>query len=90
MSESITEHRCSKAGCEVATTGFCAEGHLPLEACPTYGHALEEAPVEDIDDDTDENIEINAMENKTSLPSQDWLRVRRRREKPCVPLPFLS
>ncbi len=30
-------HVCRKQGCEVATSGACAEGHSPLESCPWYG-----------------------------------------------------
>jgi hypothetical protein len=39
MAESLT---CSKAGCQVAETGSCAEGHTPLQSCPNFGVEAEE------------------------------------------------
>jgi Double-GTPase 2 len=34
--------KCSKAGCRVAETGSCAEGHTPLLSCPNFGAEAEE------------------------------------------------
>jgi hypothetical protein len=37
-----TTLKCGKAGCRVAETGSCAEGHTPLQSCPNIGAEAEE------------------------------------------------
>ena len=47
---------CGKDGCEVATTGVCAEGQTPPQACPFFGkETLEDAAT---DDDLQTNKEL--------------------------------
>lgn len=72
MTESSAETRCSNPGCEVATTGICAEGHQPLEACPSYGHELAEE-IANVEDSIDDNAEHEITEHNTSLPRGEAL-----------------
>lgn len=73
MAESAGGKRCSKPGCEVATSGLCAEGHEPLEACPSYGHELAEAPGEEKKDGSLETLESRTVEHSESLPTGEVL-----------------
>lgn len=76
MSESIIINKCSKPGCEVATSGVCAEGHEPLEACPTYGHELIDSHLDEINDIVDEQVEAKTEEHNIPLPTGEALDIK--------------
>lgn len=51
---------CGKDGCEVATTGVCAEGQTPPQTCPFFGkETLEDAAT---DDDLQTNKELTEID----------------------------
>ncbi|MCR1795579.1 hypothetical protein [Leptospira sp. id769339] len=37
MTLEVTQRKCNKLDCTVAESGTCIDGHIPLEACPSYG-----------------------------------------------------
>lgn len=47
MAEAISSSICGRSDCEIATTGLCAEGQQPVEACPFFGRE----PQQEIDND---------------------------------------
>lgn len=73
MLEPKTERSCSNPGCEVATTGVCAEGHDPLEACPSYAQDLAEIPLEESEAAVDDHVEINTEDHNIHLSTGEAL-----------------
>jgi hypothetical protein len=72
MQDDLSERRCSKEGCEVATTGSCAEGHEPARSCPFYG----KEGTDIVDDDDEAGLEASesvASEKLIPLPSGELL-----------------
>lgn len=46
MNQTSNVLKCSKADCDIATTGICSDGHIPLEACPFFGKYLDNKVIE--------------------------------------------
>ncbi|MCK4585838.1 MAG: hypothetical protein KAU29_00745, partial [Gammaproteobacteria bacterium] len=76
MTDLSVKIRCNKPGCEVATSGVCAEGHEPLEACPSYGHELAEILADD-SDGIDEKVENKTVGQSSSLSTGEALDIER-------------
>lgn len=71
--DSNNKIKCSNPSCNVATTGVCAEGHDPLEACPTYGHELASVPIETAEYPSSENEEPSIAKQDSDLPTGEAL-----------------
>jgi len=68
MVDSINKLRCSKAECEVAITGACAEGHAPPRSCPFFGQQAA-TEIEEYEEDEAEDVSEGVTEKQwISLP----------------------
>jgi hypothetical protein len=72
MANMESERQCSKGGCEVATTGSCAEGHNPVRSCPFFGKIGTDV-IDDYDDGGSGTIDGVASEKLVDLPSGELL-----------------
>ena len=70
---SDTPPMCSNVGCEVATTGSCAEGHEPPSSCPFYGRALPDEMTTEDDDNRETSPEGTSGAEEVPLPLGEML-----------------
>lgn len=65
---------CGRPECGISKTGICAEGHTPLESCPTFGQSAHDEldkgfeEFEEGDADDDEEEESHPLPEPTRLP----------------------
>lgn len=59
---------CENPDCQVSSTGVCAEGHVPVESCPTYGRAQVPEPGHG---DKIESADHSPLSQTQSLPLPD-------------------
>ncbi len=73
MTDGASAVKCGKQGCEVATTGLCAEGHDPARSCPFYGQdSSEELEAEELEEEDAVEGEP-AEEGRVPLPTGEVL-----------------
>lgn len=63
---------CSNAGCQVAQTGSCAEGHTPLRSCPNLGTEAKEEEESHDGEFGDEGTPVSSPE-LVALPTGEAL-----------------
>lgn len=73
---------CGRPECGISKTGICAEGHTPLESCPSFGQSEQDELVEEFeefeefeeeDDEDDSEGQQSAVPTRLSLPSGEPL-----------------
>ena len=62
---------CGRPECRISNTGICAEGHTPVEACPSFGKAELDAQQEldeEFEDEDSEEVDDQLVAESARMP----------------------